>query len=59
MSASKPAGNSTDDLAIDAQTCTKVLRAIADQLDEYAFPEVAKKIRWTCAIASPKKATEM
>lgn len=45
MSASKPAGNSTDDLAIDAQTRTEVLRAIADQLDEYAFPDVAKKLQ--------------
>ena len=45
MSASKPAGNSTDDMALDAQTRTEVLRAIADQLDEYAFPEVAKKLQ--------------
>ncbi len=45
MSASKPAGDSTGDMAIDAPTRAEVLRAIADQLDEYAFPKVAKKLQ--------------
>ena len=45
MSASKSAGGSTDDLAIDEQTRTEVLEAIAQKLDEYAFPEVAAKLQ--------------
>ena len=49
MSASKPADGSADnrasDLTIDAPTRTVVLEAIAQKLDEYAFPEVAKKLQ--------------
>jgi retinol-binding protein 3 len=33
------------DLPLDAQTRTVVLMAIADKLDEYAFPEVAQKMQ--------------
>lgn len=44
-SASNSAGNSTGDFAIDAQTRTEVLNAIAQKLDEYAFPEVAQKLQ--------------
>jgi retinol-binding protein 3 len=33
------------DLPLDAQMRTAVLTAIADKLDEYAFPEVAQKIQ--------------
>lgn len=37
--------SSVDDLALDAAIRTEVLEAIASELSEYAFPEVASKIQ--------------
>ncbi len=45
MSASSSSGDLADDLPLDAATRTAVLMAVVDKLDEYAFPEVAKKIQ--------------
>ncbi len=39
------APNSADDLTLSAATRTAVLEAIADQLSEYAFPDVASKLQ--------------
>ena len=38
-------GNSTGDWALDAESRAAVLATIADQLENYAFPEVAGKIQ--------------
>ena len=45
MSAASSSGDLADDLPLDAKTRTAVLMAVVDKLDEYAFPEVAKKIQ--------------
>ena len=45
MSVSDSVDNSSHDLAIDAQTRETVLEAIVEQLENYAFPEVAEKMR--------------
>lgn len=45
MSASSLSGDLAYDLPLDAETRTAVLMAVADKLDEYAFPEVARKIQ--------------
>ncbi len=42
---SRPESNAVYDLPLDAAMRTAVLTAIADKLDEYAFPEVAKKMQ--------------
>ncbi|MGD1900343.1 MAG: S41 family peptidase [Phormidesmis sp.] len=45
MGDSKPTDQTAYDIPIDAETRTEVLEAIAQKLDEYAFPDVAEKIQ--------------
>ncbi|MEL6814987.1 MAG: S41 family peptidase [Cyanobacteria bacterium J06598_3] len=45
MSDSTPTSQASYDLPIDAQMRTEVLEAIAQKLEEYAFPEVAQKLQ--------------